>query len=760
MGTDGEHLYYDSPFIEGCSNTDLQTIICHEVLHAALSHVWRRGEREPIRWNIACVKPDEFILGSDKPISSYSIGDEIINGDMIGVVKQTFSRDYSGEMVNLKASNLLPFEVTPEHPVLAIKGKLAARYAYIRNTTSKTPKWVQAKDLSVGDYLLVPKFSNSCSLSRTRYKISLRKFVKDYTDEIGRNYRKGSNRTILRQLPLNEDTMWLMGLYLADGSKGNRAYDTLGFSLNAKKDKQVAEKAKAIVEELGYRCRVREKDNRLDVSFSSRILAKAFASWFGEGSLNKTIPNFILMNKDLKLVKAFINGYVDGDGYRRDNSVSCATISKKIALKLQLLLARFSILPSVAVAKQVRDWNGHVLEHPSTNWHKQYFIEWKEPYKSSLRDLNPTAKRITSTNTQWKDIGNFIATPIKAIERINYEGEVCNVATSNDTYLLSNVVVHNCDAVVNFHLEQQGFNLPDGVIKIPEAANLSTEEMYLKIKNVESIVGKVIDDHGSWGKPIGKGKAGGESKDKGDSSDGSSKEMTDIATQLAAAEREAKALEEKWKQLTAQARQIEKSQGRGMGSLEELIDDLIEPRLSWKEILRNMITSAVKNDYRIIPPNKKHLWRGIYLPSIYGEEIEIGYAVDTSGSMSTGEVKEGLSELKGICDSFQGYKIHIWQCDDGIQQYAELTPYNFDFPKKIRGRGGTSFCPVFEDIDKKGIRLGCLVYFTDGWGTIPTTRPYYPVVWLISNEGITKDSSYWQDLEKIGQIIEYKRQVK
>ena len=318
----------------------------------------------------------------------------------------------------------------------------------------------------------------------------------------------------------------------------------------------------------------------------------------------------------------------------------------------------------------------------------------------------------------------------------------------------------SADSIVNWHLEQQGFNLPDGVIKIPEAANLSTEEMYLKIKNVESIVGKVIDDHGSWGKPIGKGKAGGESKDKGDSSDGSSKEMTDIATQLAAAEREAKALEEKWKQLTAQARQIEKSQGRGMGSLEELIDELIEPRLSWKEILRNMITSAVKNDYRIIPPNKKHLWRGIYLPSIYGEEIEIGYAVDTSGSMSTGEVKEGLSELKGICDSFQGYKIHMWQCDDGIQQYAELTPYNFDFPKKIRGRGGTSFCPVFEDIDKKGIRLGCLVYFTDGWGTIPTTRPYYPVVWLISNEGITKDSSYWQDLEKIGQIIEYKRQVK
>jgi len=301
------------------------------------------------------------------------------------------------------------------------------------------------------------------------------------------------------------------------------------------------------------------------------------------------------------------------------------------------------------------------------------------------------------------------------------------------------------DAVANFHLQQQGFNLPQKSVQMSDAAKLSAEEIYAKINpKKQAVVGVLLDDHDSWKKATG-----GEGKE-GKGTKGAAKDFSKV-------EKEAKQLESKWKQLTAQARQVEKSQGRGMGSLEEMIDELIEPKLSWRELLRNAIISSVKNDYRLIPPNKKHLWRGIYLPSTYGEEVEIAYAVDTSGSMSTEEVKEGLSELKGVCDSFQSYKIHFFQCDDGIQQYKELTSYNFEFPKKIRGRGGTSFVPVFEDIDKRGIRPGILVYFTDGWGTSPTSKPGYSVIWLITDEGVNEDSGYWRNMEKVGTMIRYEK---
>ena len=295
-----------------------------------------------------------------------------------------------------------------------------------------------------------------------------------------------------------------------------------------------------------------------------------------------------------------------------------------------------------------------------------------------------------------------------------------------------------CDAVVNYHLSEQRFKLPKGVVRIPEAETSSAEELYAKWKCSKEVTINLFDDHSSWGK---RGKEGeGKGKGEGGGAEGEAEGTVSMG----------ESLEEKWKGLVVQARQIEKSQGRGMGSLEELIDDLIEPKLSWKELLRNAIISSVKNDYRIIPPNKKHLWRGMYLPSTYGEEIEIAYAVDTSGSMSTEEVKEGLSELKGICDSFQSYKIHFFQCDDGIQQYKEMSSYNFEFPRKIRGRGGTSFRPVFRYIVEKNLPISCLVYWTDGYGDYPTVRPNYPVVWILTAEGSEKKPPF-------GHVIKYAR---
>lgn len=304
------------------------------------------------------------------------------------------------------------------------------------------------------------------------------------------------------------------------------------------------------------------------------------------------------------------------------------------------------------------------------------------------------------------------------------------------------------DAVVNYHLEKQGFRLKDGCVRSREAETKSVEELYREMQGkgggksgTGEMQGELMDDHKSWDKPTGDGSdgksAGGKSKQK------------DMTVE------ELKGLQDKWKQLTAQARQIEKSQGREKGSLDELIDDLLEPKLSWKDLLRNAVISSVKNDYRFIPPNKRHLWRGMYLPSAYGEEMEIVYAIDTSGSMSTSEIREGLSELKGVCDAFQSYKIHLFQADADVQQYLELTPYNFDFPKKIRGRGGTSFVPVFEDVAKRNIHPSILVYFTDGYGTIPTIKPYYSVLWLITERGVSEGDRYWEEMKEIGTCIRY-----
>ena len=52
--TDGKMFYYNPYFIKALSTPERSWIIIHEVMHAALKHIWRCGSRIPEKWNYAC----------------------------------------------------------------------------------------------------------------------------------------------------------------------------------------------------------------------------------------------------------------------------------------------------------------------------------------------------------------------------------------------------------------------------------------------------------------------------------------------------------------------------------------------------------------------------------------------------------------------------------------------------------------------------------------------------------------------------------
>lgn len=289
------------------------------------------------------------------------------------------------------------------------------------------------------------------------------------------------------------------------------------------------------------------------------------------------------------------------------------------------------------------------------------------------------------------------------------------------------------DIVANTHLLAEGFKLPPGGVMenasrddIEEVRKLSVEEAYEKIE-VKVAKGGKGKGKGDISLPGGDAALDGDLLDDHDVWDRAGDEKGELEKSQAKKE-----LAQKWREYVSRARQIVKSQGKGMGSMDEMVDELLEPRLPWQELLRNFVLSTIRSDYRLIPPAKKHIWRGIYLPSTYGETIEIAVAIDTSGSMSDEEVIGAVSEVCGICEQFQDYTIHYYQCDYGLQLYEEIRPYT-EIPKKIRGRGGTSFVPVFRDIAEKGLNISCLVYFTDLMGDFPEQTPIeYSVLWIAS----------------------------
>ncbi len=53
MATDGESIFYNAQWVSTLKLPEIQFVLAHEALHAALAHCLRRGQRNPNRWNIA-----------------------------------------------------------------------------------------------------------------------------------------------------------------------------------------------------------------------------------------------------------------------------------------------------------------------------------------------------------------------------------------------------------------------------------------------------------------------------------------------------------------------------------------------------------------------------------------------------------------------------------------------------------------------------------------------------------------------------------
>ena len=54
MATDGVSLFFNPDFVDTLSAAELAGVLAHEVMHPALQHHTRRGDRNPKRWNMAC----------------------------------------------------------------------------------------------------------------------------------------------------------------------------------------------------------------------------------------------------------------------------------------------------------------------------------------------------------------------------------------------------------------------------------------------------------------------------------------------------------------------------------------------------------------------------------------------------------------------------------------------------------------------------------------------------------------------------------
>lgn len=167
---------------------------------------------------------------------------------------------------------------------------------------------------------------------------------------------------------------------------------------------------------------------------------------------------------------------------------------------------------------------------------------------------------------------------------------------------------------------------------------------------------------------------------------------------------------------------ISAAQSAGAGNIpagvKRLINELTEPKMNWRELLKQQIQSTVRNDYTWMRPSRKGWHTGAVLPGMnFDQQIDICVAIDTSGSITDKMVRDFLSEVKGIMDSFKEFNLKLWTFDTGVYNLVNITSDNtqeFD-TYEVKGGGGTDFMANWEYMKQEDIVPKKFIMFTDGY---------------------------------------------
>jgi len=182
----------------------------------------------------------------------------------------------------------------------------------------------------------------------------------------------------------------------------------------------------------------------------------------------------------------------------------------------------------------------------------------------------------------------------------------------------------------------------------------------------------------------------------------------------------------------------QKVAGTGAGGLDRDLMDLLEPKVDWREVLREFVkaTCHAKDTSSWRRVNRRFLSTGTYLPSMIGEKVgHLVIAIDTSGSVGQRELSEFLGEVKGIAEEVKPSQVDLIYWDSQVaahEEYTEGMVGDIVSSTKPRGGGGTSPSCISEYLKDKRIEPECVIILTDGyvgndWGGEWTA----PVLWAI-----------------------------
>lgn len=334
--------------------------------------------------------------------------------------------------------------------------------------------WKRVDELTNSDYLIFPKINSKFVFSDFDLKhIDLKKIIKNYRVDEGRVGTGAATQLVLNDdffvthcrldrintvripalLPVDEDLLKIIGLYIAEGGLDEGNQISFGLHVSEVDEVNLIER---YFGKFGINCTKYVKGNGIKVEFQSVVFRKVFESLCGRGCLNKTLPkiNGRFFNQfSISQVKIILCQYYKGDGHSpkiHERGCSIGSVSKELIYDLSVVMNSFGI-PNIPCVREYTDNCKH--KNPNAKpeeWNDFYYlsfgcntrVKFEKTLGYSNKELVPCK---TNRGKRYIECDNCYATKVQSINSIEYIGHVYNLQVQEDESYVANMFqLHNC----------------------------------------------------------------------------------------------------------------------------------------------------------------------------------------------------------------------------------------------------------------------------------------------------------------------------
>lgn len=284
------------------------------------------------------------------------------------------------------------------------------------------------------------------------------------------------------------------------------------------------------------------------------------------------------------------------------------------------------------------------------------------------------------------------------------------------------------DYVVNYTIHETDPN--NVVTKIPDSALFDARFAGMTTKQVYDILKQEAEKSGRV-KYVTKGNGTHEDESKGQQD----QHDWEGAEQLSEDE-----VKEVKRQIDQALRQGEIIRGKMEGNRSRSIDSLLEPKVDWREQLRDFVNATCRNKDKSSwrRPSKRFIGQDIYMPSLIGESIgKLVVGIDTSGSINDEMLRELLTEVVAICKEVTPESVELLYWDTHVAAHETYRVGDYEglaTTTKPAGGGGTHVGCVNTYIKDNKLNPEAVIILTDGyvesdWGG----NWEWPTLWAVTS---------------------------